>query len=246
MSIAVTGKKILDFLQKVGSDWKSIVIKQNLPQEIPFYLQNKTYATATEEERAGKYGYWDNQNIKAEATGENLDASSTLRVSDASKFKYVVNNIEGSYTFTYGIPAGSAQYGVWMCEDIEGEIMPADLEPIYGISGVVTPPSFPLDKIPTFTVVLTYDGYKEQKIMIPAVTSEMVGSVGVIQSATKQEYDAAAYAQLRCIHQEGVDGKNDGHIIIVCYGVIPDIDIPCVISPAFEFERNTIVQDDNV
>jgi hypothetical protein len=32
------------------------------------------------------------------------------------------------------------------------------------------------------------------------------------------------------------------HIIPpVCYGVIPDIDIPCVISPAFEFERNTIV-----
>ena len=244
MSINVTGKKILDFLQKVGADWKSVIIKQNLPQEIPFYLQNKTYSTATEEERSGKYGYWDNQNIKAEITGEYLDASSALEVSDASKFKFMVNNIEGSYTFTFGIPSGSAQYGEWVCEDIEGGILPEDLEKVYGISGVVPPQIFPPDQIPTFTVVLTFDGYKEQKIMIPSVTTDMVGSVGVIQSATKAEYDSAAYGQLRCIHQQGTDGKDDGYIIIACYGVIPDIDIPCVISPAFEYERNSIVAED--
>lgn len=246
MSMRIKGKKILDFLQKSktnGDDWESVVIKQNLPQEIPFYLQNKTYSTATAEERSGKYGYWDNQNIKAQITGQNLDASAVLKVSDPSKFKFMVDNIEGSYTFTYSIPTESVQYSVWRCEGVDGLILPEELESLYGISGVVAPEVFPSTNIPTFTVVLTFDGHKEQKVLIPAVTTDMVGLVGVIQSATKEEFDKAAYAQLRCISQSGIDGKNDGYVVIACYGVVPNIDIPCVISPAFEYERNSIVQD---
>lgn len=79
----------------------------------------------------------------------------------------------------------------------------------------------------TFTLAAnswTADGnYFKQTATATGVTASTNGTVGVSQTATKTQYDAAAYAQLRCTAQAA------NSVTIYCYGVKPTVDIPCVI-----------------
>lgn len=180
--------------------------------ELNFNITTDIYATASSTNKANYTNYWDNQNIVA--TPKQNAHSFTV---DKAKFKDKVGDIEGTYTFTYNTSTTK-----WAIDGVDISDSTFTAIPSYGISGLTNPVSVAAER--TATVTLTFDGYKEQKITINGVTTKLIGSIGVSSSATKAQFDAAAYAQFRCIEQ------GDGYVVIVCYGVIPDITIPCVIE----------------
>lgn len=63
-----------------------------------------------------------------------------------------------------------------------------------------------------------------QNITVKGITTNSTGVIGVSQSATQAQWQAANYAQLR-ITAQGTD-----YITITAYGVKPTIAIPCVIT----------------
>lgn len=63
-----------------------------------------------------------------------------------------------------------------------------------------------------------------QNVTVKGITANSTGVIGVSQSATQAQWQAANYAQLR-ITTQGTD-----FIIITAYGVKPTVAIPCVIT----------------
>lgn len=180
--------------------------------ELHFVVHPEIYATASDTDKTNYTNYWDNQNIVV-TTNQNSHAFTI----DKAKFKDKVDDIEGIYTFTYNTDTTK-----WAIDGVDiSDSTFLDI-PSYGITGLTNPISTVAER--TATVTLTFDGYKEQKVTIDGVTPNLIGSIGIASNATKAEFDKAAYAQLRCIEQ------GDGYVVIVCYGVIPDITIPCVIE----------------
>ena len=174
--------------------------------ELNFTLSKNSYSEASSSDQAGGVNFWENQNLVV--TGTQTSAGDVTV--NGSLFKSAVADLEGSYVFSYNTTTSLWKYGE---ADIAGSN--ATAIPAYGISGIPTTSDF--------TVVLTFDPYKIQKVNVVGVTSIMSGSVGVAATATKEQINASGYGQLRCVNQ------GDGFLEIACYGVTPMVDIPCVI-----------------
>ena len=63
-----------------------------------------------------------------------------------------------------------------------------------------------------------------QVVTVNGITANSTGVIGVSQSATQEQWQAAQYAQLRITAQ----GANT--VTITAYGVKPTVAIPCVIT----------------
>lgn len=63
-----------------------------------------------------------------------------------------------------------------------------------------------------------------QNVTVKGITTNSTGVIGVSQSATQAQWQAANYAQLR------ITTQGAGFITITAYGVKPTVDIPCVIT----------------
>lgn len=78
----------------------------------------------------------------------------------------------------------------------------------------------------TFNLTTSWSGSGPytQNVSINGITANTTGIIGVSQSATQEQWQAANYAQLRITAQ----GAN--YITVTAYGVKPTVAIPCVIS----------------
>lgn len=201
---------------------------------------------------AKQYGYWENQGLSAKTLDYTkyepifpgssiIIPNATIAVEDESKFKYKVDGVRGTYAFigTLKTVKGTTRM-VWTCDVFERvEFTTETLYNDLGIQITKTSDSITEAQLPEkFDVTLDYDIYMEQKILDSQITNDMSGVVGVREQGnssvvSKEMWDAAAYARLKCIEQ------GDGYIKMGCYGVVPKQDINCVITPAFEYTRNS-------
>lgn len=63
---------------------------------------------------------------------------------------------------------------------------------------------------------------------LTGLTSDSMGTVGISQTATQEQYQAAAKAQLRCTAQ------GNGTLTMSCYGTKPTVNIPCKLIGVYE------------
>ena len=77
----------------------------------------------------------------------------------------------------------------------------------------------------TFTLSTTWSGSGPytQAVTVSGLTASSSGTVGVAQTATQAQWQAAAKAQLR------VTAQANNSITITAYGVKPTVAIPCAI-----------------
>jgi len=189
--------------------------------ELAFTLSNDTYADASATDKQNHTNYWDNQNIVVTGT-QGTSSPVAVTINNYATFKDAVNDVEGTYAFTFTVVDAATSY--WSIDGVQiastiGNYLSI---PEYGITFTENP--FNTADYRTASIVLTFDAYKEQKVTVAGLTAQLSGSVGVAQTATKAQYDAAAYGQLRCISQ------GQGFLTIASYGVTPTIDIPCVVT----------------